>query len=174
MIGIEKGANYRKIVGNFGEYLVCQKLSRSGFDVCIVDHTGMDVIAYHPKTKVRLGITVKSRTRSSGKETGSVYIFREGDRQKLLDACEAFGCSPWIAVYAEYDEGADLFLTSLANYEKKYRSKEKRAVDAWTMTALQKAKYSVDREVRHIGIEFKAKNWWAVASMAEPSKLGPS
>src|SRR5260370_31768055 len=136
MIGIDRGARYQKIVGNFGEYLVCQKLSRSGFDVCIVDHTGMDVIAYHPKTKHRLGITIKSRTRIFGKETGSVYIFRESsrDRQKLLDACEAFGCTPWIAVYAEYDEGADLFLTSLANYDKKYKLKEIRAVDAWKMT----------------------------------------
>ena len=63
---------------------------------------------------------------------------------------------PWIAVYVECDEDADLFLTSLANYDKKYRSKEKRAVDAWIMTGIQKAKYALDREVRHMGIEFKA------------------
>jgi Holliday junction resolvase len=166
MIGIDRGARYQKIVGNFGEYLVCHWLSRSGFEVCIVDHTGMDVIAYQPSTKLRLGITVKSRTRVSVKESESVYIFREktNDRKKLLNACEAFGCVPWIAVYVERDDGADLFITSLANYDRKYRSKEKRAVDAWTMTGIQKAKYAQDREVRHIGIEFKAKHWWAVKS----------
>jgi len=166
MIGIDKGARFQKILGNFGEYLVCHWLSRSGFEVCVVDHTGMDVIAYQPSTKQRLGITVKSRTRISGTESGSVYIFREktNDRKKLLGACEAFGCVPWIAVYAECDEDADLFLTSLANYDRKYRSKEKRAVDAWVMTGIQKAKYALDGEVRHIGIEFKAKNWWAAAS----------
>lgn len=111
-----------------------------------------------PEKKLRLGITVKSRTRISGTESSSVYIFREktNDRRKLLDACKAFECVPWIAVYVECDEDADLFLTSLANYDKKYRSKEKRAVDAWIMTGIQKAKYALDREVRHMGIEFKA------------------
>jgi hypothetical protein len=162
---IERGENYKKIVGNFGEYLVCQKLSRSGFDVCIVDHTGMDVIAYHPKTKQRLGITIKSRTRILGKENESLYIFRKKnrDRQKLKAACEAFGCTPWIAVYFEYDDGADLFLTSLENYDKKYRLKE-RLQDAWKMTKNHKREYGIDREVRHIRIEFKATNWWAAKS----------
>jgi len=166
MIGIERTARYQKIVGSVGEYLVCQKLSRSGFDVCLVDHTGVDVIAYHRKTKRRLGITIKSRTRIIGKETGSVYIFREhnGDHEKLLAACKAFRCRPWTAVYAEYDEGADLFLTSLANYDKKYRLKERRAVDAWKTTDKLKREYGIDREVRHIRFEFEAKNWWAVAS----------
>ncbi len=157
-IGIDRPAACQKILGNFGEYLVCHWLSRSGFEVCHVVHTGMDVIAYYPKKKLRLGITVKSRTRISGTESTSVYIFREktNDRRKLLDACKAFECVPWIAVYVECDEDADLFLTSLANYDKKYRSKEKRAVDAWIMTGIQKAKYALDREVRHMGIEFKA------------------
>ncbi len=170
-IGIDKEGHFQKILGNFGEYLVCHWLSRSGFEVCRVDHTGMDVFAYHPKTKQRLGITVKSRTRISGTESTSVYIFRRktgnktDDRTKLGNACKTFQSEPWIAVYVECDEDADLFLTSLANYDKKYRSKEKRAIDAWTMTGIQKAKYARDREVRHIRIEFKAsKNWWAAAS----------
>jgi hypothetical protein len=161
---IDKGANYKKIVGNFGEYLVCQKLSRSGFDVCIVDHTGIDVIAYHSKTKQRLGITIKSRTRIFGKEGESVYIFRKNDRVKLKRACKAFGCEAWVAVYSECDENADLFLTSLVNYDKKYRLK-RRAVDAWKMTEKHKHEYCIDREVRHIRIEFKVTNWkWAAAS----------
>ncbi|MGB8414369.1 MAG: hypothetical protein WCE23_16245 [Candidatus Binatus sp.] len=164
-IGIDKPAQFQKILGNFGEYLVCHWLSRSGFEVCVVDHAGMDVIAYRPFPEERLGITVKSRTRISGTESTSVYIFREkaNDRKKLLDACKTFACVPWIAVYVECDEGADLFLTSLANYDKKYRSKEKRAVDAWTMTGIQKAKYALDRKVRHIRIKFEAAHWWPVA-----------
>jgi hypothetical protein len=83
-IGIDKGSRHPHIVGRFGEYLVCNWLSRSGFEVCIVDHTGLDVIAYHPRTKQRLGISVKARTRIAGTETGSVYLFRgaKGDRPK--------------------------------------------------------------------------------------------
>lgn len=135
-MAINRGIGYAKIVGNFGEYLVCQKLSRSGFQVCIVDHIGMDVIAYHPEGKKRLGITIKSRTKIPGKESESVYIFRKSDRARLTDACNAFGYEPWIAIYSERDEDADLFLTSLDNYDGKYRAKEKRAVDAWPMTAI--------------------------------------
>ena len=108
---------FRSLLGRFGEYLVCNWLSRSGFEVCIVDDTGLDLIAYHPRRDQRLGITVKARTRLPGTEKGSVYLFREAkndhersDRQKLLDACKAFSCEPWIAVYAECDAHADLFL----------------------------------------------------------------
>jgi hypothetical protein len=161
MIGIDKSSRHRHIVGRFGEYLVCNWLSRSGFEVCIVDHSGLDVIEYHPRRHQRLGITVKSRTRSPGTETGSVYLFRDAkkDRQKLLDACEAFSCQPWIAVYAECDTRADLFLTSLENYDRKYRVSG-RAVDGWAMTERQTNEYGADLEVRHIRIEFKAVNWW--------------
>lgn len=160
MIGIDKSSRHTRIVGRFGEYLVCNWLSRSGFEVAIIDHTGMDVIAYHPRTNQRLGITIKSRTRLPGTETGSVYLFRTGknDRQKLLEACEAFSCAPWIAVYAECDTRADLFLISLENYDKKYRVPGK-AVDGWGMSEKHTIRYGSDREVRHIRINFSAENW---------------
>lgn len=160
--GIQRTGNQRKIVGNFGEYLVCSWLSRSGFEVCIIDHTGMDIIAYNPHTGKRLGITVKTRLRVRGTETGSVYLFREKkeDRQKLRDACEAFGCDPWVAVYVECEKGADLFLTGLKNYDRKYRPKQKRAVHGWGMTEEDRRAYAADSEVRHIGIKFSAENWF--------------
>ncbi len=169
MIGIDKSSRHTRIVGHFGEYLVCNWLSRSGFEVSIVDHTGMDVIAYHPRAHKRLGITVKSRTRTKGTETGSVYLFRErkDDRQKLLDACEAFNCEPWVAVYAECDTCADLFLTSLANYESKYRPGKPHAVDGWRMTERFIREYASDREVKHIRLDFKAENWWKPMARAQ-------
>lgn len=157
MIEIVKSSRHQRIVGNFGEHLVCNWLSRSGFEVCIIDHTGMDLIAYRPDAKQRLGISVKARTRILGKDTESVYVFREGDQKKLEAACKAFDCEAWIAVYVECADRADLFLTSLKNYKKKYRSKEKRVIDAWKMTAEQKLVYWRDRKVKHIGIEFKAR-----------------
>ena len=133
MIGIDKSSRHTRIVGHFGEYLVCNWLSRSGFEVSIVDHTGIDVIAYNRRTRQRLGVTVKSRTRSPGTEMGSVYLLREAksDRQKLGDACTAFGCDPWIAVYVECKNRADLFLTSLANYDKKYKVSASGHSDYW-------------------------------------------
>jgi len=123
---IVKSSRHQKIIGRFGEWLVCNWLSRSGFEIALVDHTGLDIIAYNPAMGERLGITVKSRTREQGKEEDPVNIFhnKKGDRKKLLNACKAFGCKPRIAIYVETEEYSDLYLTSLENYDSKYRGKK--------------------------------------------------
>ena len=125
MAQIDKSSRHQYIIGKFGEYLLCNWLSRSGFEAAVIDHTGLGIVAFNPKTSLRLGITVKSRTRNIGKESTQVNIFsyREGknDRQKLINACTAFGCEPYIAVYVETSQFADLYLTSLNNYDSKYR-----------------------------------------------------
>jgi hypothetical protein len=128
-----------------------------------LDHTGLDVIAYNPKTERRLGITVKSRTRNVGKETEHVNImsYRQGkeDRKKLLDACQTFASEPWIAIYVETHDYADLFLTSLENYDKKYAGKEGRVYDTWNMSPKHLAIYESDKEVKHIRANFDRKRW---------------
>jgi len=161
---IIKSSRHQKIIGDFGEHLICNWLSLSGFEVTIVDHTGIDIIAYNPQTKQRLGITVKSRTRSAGKEETTVKIFsyQKGgnDREKLLSACNAFSCEPWIAVYVdETSEAADVYLTSLKNYDEKYRGREGKAIDDWKMRKKDKEKYEKDYNVKHIRIEFHTTNW---------------
>lgn len=160
LIDIEKSSRHQKIIGDLGEHLVCNWLSRSGFEVTIVDHTGIDVIAYDPKTKKRLGITVKSRTRNQGKEKESVNLFnnRKGDRQKTKGACEAFKCETFIAVYIEMTEYADLYLTSLSHYDAKYRSGS--VVDDWKMSSKWLTAYDEDEEVKHLHIAFRAKSWF--------------
>ncbi len=159
---INKGSRHQKIIGDFGEQLVCNWLSRSGFEVSIVDDTGIDLSAYSPSTERRLGITLKSMTRPAGREVDSVIIFRKHrrDREKLRDACDAFACEPWIAVYVEVTSSADLYLTSLKNYDGKYRGKERRASEDWKMTESQKREYAGDSEVKHIQIEFHDDSWW--------------
>ncbi len=158
---VEKGTRHTKIVGIFGEYVVCNWLSRSGFEASVIDHTGMDLIAYDPRTNRRLGITVKSRTRDSGKETASVNIFQNThqDREKLKQACKTFGCDPWIALYVECEKDAELYLLSLAHYDSKYRSKMKRVVDAWSMSQKSKKEYDLDSEVACIHSTFAYKMW---------------
>ncbi len=113
------------------------------------DHTGLDIVAYHPVTKRRLGITVKSRTRVSGSESTSVTIFKpkEGPRQKLRKACEAFACEPWVAVYVETDLSAHLYLTSLEHYDHKYRVAEPASQDTWKMGNLLTGQYLLDPEL---------------------------
>ena len=162
-LGIIKSSRHQKIIGDFGENLICNWLSRSGFEVTLVDHTGLDVIAYNPSTHQRLGITVKSRTRNIGKEKTKVNIFNyqngKTPRQKLLRACEAFACEPWIAVYVETAKFADVYLTSLENYDAKYRGREGRTIDDWKMRKKHLELYRTDPDVKHIRIEFHATNW---------------
>ncbi len=159
---ISKSSRHSAIVGHFGEHLVCNWLSRSGFDACVVDYTGMDIIAYNRGSKERLGITVKSLTREPGTETHSVNIFREtkDDREKLKAACKAFHCEPWIAIYVERGHEANLFVMSLENYDRKYRSRERRAVDTLKMTKKHRTRYTEDTKVRHIRITFEKSNWF--------------
>jgi Holliday junction resolvase-like predicted endonuclease len=59
---INKSSRHPKIVGDLGEQLVCNWLSRSGWEVVPVDHTGIDLIAYHRKSGKRIGITVMSQS----------------------------------------------------------------------------------------------------------------
>src|SRR5438105_4389105 len=96
---IQKSERHSKIIGQFGEHLVCNRLSCSGFDVMLVDHVGIDLIAYR-KDVGRLGISVKSRTRKHGTEEVSVNLFSAED-DKLDRVCANLGLTPWIAVYAE-------------------------------------------------------------------------
>lgn len=162
-LDIEKGSRHSKIIGAFGEAFLCNWLSRSGFEVSIVDHTGLDLIAYNPTTGRRLGITVKSRTRHSGKETDSVNVFfnrkRPSDRDTLLAACKAFACDPWLAIYVETARSADLYLTSLEHFDQAYCPNKSCAIDAWKMGEKQKRDYDVDKEVQHISVGFRAQKW---------------
>jgi len=163
-IDIEKSSRHQKITGDLGEHLICNWLSRSGFEVTIVDHTGIDVIAYSPKTKERLGITVKSRTRNPRKEKTAVnllsYRKSKNDRQKVVDACKAFGCEPWIAVYVETTDYADVFLISLENYDSKYQSSKKPAIDKWKMGPKHLEAYDKDDKVMHLHLKLEEKNWF--------------
>ncbi|MFC1634758.1 hypothetical protein ACFL5Z_07935 [Planctomycetota bacterium] len=160
---IFKSTRHQKVIGDFGEALVSNWLSRSGFEVTIVDHTGIDVLAYNPQTNKRLGITVKSRTRKRGLETGSVNIFSyqkgKNDRQKVLDACRAFAAKPWIAIYIESSDSADLYLFSLEHYDNEYRGKRKRAIDDWKMGIKYKKRYQADPKVQHIQMSFYGNSW---------------
>lgn len=106
--------------------------------------------------------SVKSRTRTPEKENDPVNFFSyqndKNDRQKVLNACKAFGCEPGIGIYVESSNRADLYLTSLDNYDKNY-GKEGRVIEDWKMTTKNKTKYKKDKNVKHIQINFKFINW---------------
>lgn len=160
---IKKSTRHQKIIGNYGEAFVCNWFSRSGFEVTIVDHTGIDVVAYNPGNGKRLGVTIKSRTREKDKDGSSVNIlsYKNGksDRKKLLDACTAFACEPWIAIYVESKLVADLYLLSLDHYDLQYKGKNERAIDDWKMTDVYKSIYANDPCVKHIHMDFVNSKW---------------
>ena len=155
---ITKGVRHSAVVGRFGEHLICNWLSRSGFEVCVADQAGLDIIA--AKYGRRLGITVKSRTRTR-RESESVNLFsrRNGDRSKLRDACRAFGCEPWLGVYVECSKSADLYLTSLARYDKRYKSIKARAIEAWSMSRKRRNDYKSDPDVFHVHFDLDHAKW---------------
>ena len=116
-------------------------------------------MAYHKESKQRIGISVKSRTRVPNTESESVYIFRRSrDREKLLAACEAFGCEPWLAIYVESACAGELFLTALETYDQKYRTGKN--IEGWTMATSQLRRYAGDTEIHHIHVDFTVRNWW--------------
>jgi hypothetical protein len=159
-VEITKSTRFAKAIGTFGENVVCNWLSRSGFEVALIDYTGIDLVAYRPRTGKRLGITVKSRTRREGLETDPVNLFfgKKNDRQKVKDACKFFACEPWIAVYIESTGQADIYLTSLKNYEAKYRRPGNK-IDDWKMSLRSRTQYASDHAVRHIHITFEERRW---------------
>lgn len=159
---IHKGPRHSRVIGHFGEQVVCNWLSRSGFAVGVIDHIGIDLVAYDPITKKRLGISVKSRTRDMKHEKDAVNLFENGDRQKIETACSDFHCEPWIAIYVESAKFADLYLTSLKNYYAKYGTTngKSRVIDDWKMTDGHCRQYDADSEVKHIRITFECVEWW--------------
>jgi hypothetical protein len=172
-ISITKSSNHSKIIGNLGEQLVCNWLSRSGFEVAVVDHTGIDIIAFNPKSHHRMGITVKSRTRNKDKETSTVNLFRQNkkkpDREKVVKACQAFGCEPWIGVYVETTDYADLFLTSLKNFEKKHLKNPDKKLITWQMKPKNMEAYAKDDEVLHLHSSFECEKWFNSETMENTS-----
>jgi hypothetical protein len=156
---ITKSSRHSKIIGDFGEQLICNWLSRSGFEVVIVDHTGIDLIGYDPKSKLRIGITVKSRTRKNTTETEAVNIFTSNeDKIKFNNACIAFACEPWIGIYVETMDEGFMFLTGFSNYENKYINKGSKVL-TWNMTDKYIEKYRNDSNVKYININFNGKDW---------------
>lgn len=114
------------------------------------------------KSGWRLGITVKSRTRQKKKsESESVNVFsrKHGDRKKLKKACKAFGFTPWLGIYVECGKAADLYLTSLKNYDNKYKSMKAHAIEGWSMSNRRKNQYDQDPNVFHINFVLGEKNW---------------
>lgn len=117
---IAKSLRHAKLTGDFAEHLVLYWLSKYGFECARVDHTGIDLIARTPKNGVRMGISVKSRSRIQGREKDNVRVEVEQLR-KAAAASETFGCTPYMAIVVDGGNLIRCFVLPLKTFYALYR-----------------------------------------------------
>jgi hypothetical protein len=158
---MSNSSNHKKIVGDFGEALVLYWLSKDEFECAKVDHTGIDLIASNPHTKKRMGISVKSRTRLTGKEKDCVTL-KAKDFNHIETACEKFGCQPYFAIVIEAGEMIQVFITPVSR-ALHYRPRTK-AGSSWKMSAHFQKLYKDDKKVMMFELKIKDVRWWTSKS----------
>jgi len=153
---IEKSKRHSKLTGDFGETMLMYWLSKHGYDVAKVDFTGIDLIAYNRKTKERLGITVRARSRMEGTGKTSVSLPK---RKKVFDACKSFACSPYLAIVVDsVDEGNKIRLYLLAWSEIK-KLHIKGGEKNWYMKKRYLEKYEKNPKIKKITFNYEIKDW---------------
>jgi Holliday junction resolvase-like predicted endonuclease len=136
---------HSKITGNFGENLVLYELSKAGFECVLVDHTGIDIIAKKPDSSELMGISVKSRSRSS-KNKNQYLSIHFNEFTQVDSACNAFGCVPYFAIVIDEPSQINMYLLS----KEKLLSFNVRGTEifAWKMTEKHRSLYRNDQEIR--------------------------
>lgn len=160
----EKSTRHNMVIGNLGERLVCNWLSRKGFEVAVVDHTGIDLIARNSVNNELMGISVKARARNSEEsENSCVNLFdvENDDINKTRSACTAFGCVAWVAVYIEAKNYADIYMTPLDNYWEKYCNQTAKSNLTWKVTKKWLRLYEADEKVHHLHFTLEVKRWFS-------------
>lgn len=110
---IEKSSRHARIAGDFGEAFLLYWLSRSGYEVCRVDHTGIDLLVYHSRTRHRLGISVKCRTRLPGSEAEGVSV-TAAELPRIRASCKAYAAEPFLGIVVDRSDAIEAHLVSLA------------------------------------------------------------
>jgi len=154
---INKSSRHSKITGDFAESLVLYWLSKYGFECEKVDHTGIDIIARNPHTKELMGISVKSRSRNTGKEGTYISIPNE-NFDKAQKACEAFGCKPYFAMVVDESDKIYVFILSMKKLLSLFPKGNK--VCAWKMNKKHIEEYYKDSEIRIVEFDYKIYSWW--------------
>lgn len=109
---LDKSSRFAKISGDFGESLFLYWLSKYGFEAATIDHTGIDLLAYHKVSKERFGISIKTRCRKLGTENESISL-QNGEIEKIREACDYFSAIPSVGVVVDRAGGIDCFLVGL-------------------------------------------------------------
>ena len=151
-----KSSRHSKIAGDFGESLVLYWLSKYGFECAKVDHTGIDLIANNPNTGDVMGISVKSRTRSKGTETGTVNIPAD-DFRKVDVACKAFGCVPYFAIVVDAEDLIRVFIIAMKDL---LVLSPVKANCYWKMSEAYLKKYASHDGIMTFELRASRGRWW--------------
>ncbi|MGH9429176.1 MAG: hypothetical protein ACRD2L_23075 [Terriglobia bacterium] len=154
---ILRSSRHAKVAGNFGETLVLYWLSKYGFECASVDHTGIDLIARNPHTQELMGISVKSRTRSEGREQEYVSILR-GDLVKAQVACDAFGCVAYFAIVIDAKDLIRVFITSKQHLLELFPLAATKS--GWKMRERYLTQYYEDPEIKIFQLRASTPQWW--------------
>lgn len=155
---INKSSRHAKLTGDFSEHLVLYWLSKYGFECARVDHTGIDLIARNPKSNELMGISVKSRSRTEGKEKHNVRV----EAEQLLKAeasSRAFGLTPYLAIVVDGGNLVRCFILPLETFYVLYPSAKTRNV-GWAMNEKALARYFEYPEVKIFEFISDTKRWW--------------
>jgi len=155
---IAKSSRHAKLTGDFSEHLVLYWLSKYGFECARVDHTGIDLIARNPRNNVRMGISVKSRSRTEGTERDNVRVETERLR-KAEAASRTFGLTPYIAIVVDGGNLVRCFILPLKTFYSLYPSARTRNV-GWGMNEKALARYYEHPEVKIFEFMSDTKRWW--------------
>lgn len=154
---ISKSSRHSKITGDFAERLILYWLSKYGFECAYVDHVGLDIIARNPHTREIMGISVKSRSRSTGTE-GTFLSIPKDNLVKLEKACQAFNCVPYFAIVVDEADMMSGFILTAKHLLAV--SPPGKAVVSWKMTKAAIAQYEEDSEIKMFRFNTNTHNWW--------------
>ena len=166
-MNILKSSRHSKITGDFGEALVLYWLSKYGFECARVDHTGIDLLARNPHTNEVMGISVKSRSRNTGREQTHMRIPGD-DFAKVESACAAFGCTPYFAIVIDAAATIRVFLLTMEHLQTLCLTE---TGASWRMSPKHLIRYVDDPNIKTFELRTSTPRWWQGEMVAEPEEM---
>ena len=167
MENISKSSRHSHITGSFAEALVLYWLSRNGFECARIDHTGIDLIARNCYTDECMGISVKSRSRYKGTESGAVSCAIT-DYKKIDSACATFNCIAYHAIVVDTGNCIRMYLLTTEHFRSVAKAGSTKS--HWGMTVKHLERYRNDPAIKTVELAVSAPRWWG---RAEGKNLRP-